>query len=150
MDPTPNTVAGGIVVPLSRPTTPAGLPYPTAQDLLADVDVYLHELSDAIDYRLNNRSLLMTRAVLTTNAGGDLTINFPTFVTLQGLVIEAFAEVSDGAAIPWNLVCSITGLPGNSANVHVWYVNTKTNGYNVSNFANAAFNYSVFAWGVPQ
>jgi hypothetical protein len=149
MDPTPNTVADGIVVPLSRPTTPAGLPYPTSQDLLADVDVYLHELSDAIDYRLTNRALLMSQPSLTSNAGGDLTINFPTFVTLQGLVIEPFANSSDGAAMPWVLLPRITGLPGNSATVHVDYMNTKNNGYNVSPFG-GTMQYSIFAWGVPQ
>jgi hypothetical protein len=145
----PNTVDSGVVIPLSRPTTPSGLPYPTAQDILADTDVYLRELSQAIDYRLNNRSMLMSQPSLTSNAGGDLTINFPGFTTLQGLVIEPFANNSSGSADIWVLLPRITGLPGNSATVHVDYVNTKANGSNVSPFG-GTMQYSIFAWGIPK
>ena len=143
----PQTVDGGVLVPLG--VTAGGLPYPTPQDVLADTAGFIQQLAQAIDHRLDNRSLLISNASLTTNASGDMTITFPAFTTLNGLVIQPFTNWSAGADSMWVLVPRITGLPGNTATVHVDYLGTKTAGPTLGPFG-GSMQYNVFAWGVPR
>lgn len=130
-------------------TTTAGLRYPTPQDPVADTDLHIKNLAQDIDHRLGNQALQFGTMALTTNGGGDFIVTFPRLSTLQGLVIQPFVNGGGNGGDVWTLIPFVVGFAGNTAQVHVWYLPVNRTGYLPANFANAAFLYSVFGWGVP-
>jgi hypothetical protein len=129
--------------------TSAGLRYPSPQDPMCHTDQYIHDLADDITYRLTNRSMQVSNPVLTTDANANLTLTFPRFSTLQGLVVQPYAAGGGSGGVIWTLYPFLSQISGNSAIVHVWYAQNNLEGYAVNNFANAQYQYMVFGWGVP-
>lgn len=132
------------------PQTAAGLRYPTPQDPLCHTDQYIHELADDIAYRLVNRALSVSTPWCTTDGNGNFTVSFPQFTTLQGVVVTPFIGGGGSGADVWTLLPFLVSISGNTAIVHVWSVQTNRAGFQVANFPNAGFAYSIFAWGVPK
>jgi hypothetical protein len=136
--------------PAGRGATTAGLRYPSPQDAVADTDQYIHDLADDITRVLNNRAMQLSTQWLTTDANANLTLTFPQFSTLQGLVIQPFINGGGSGVNIWVLLTYLSVLSGNTAIVHVWAIQTLREGFGATNFANSAFGYNVFAWGVPK
>lgn len=129
--------------------TSAGLRYPSPQDAMCDTDLFIHQLADDINFRLNNRAMQVASPVLTTDANANLTVTFPKFATLEGLVIHPYAAGGGSGGVIWTLYPFLSQIAGNSAVVHVWYGQNNLDGYGVLNFANAQYQYLVFGWGTP-
>lgn len=123
--------------------TAAGLPYPTAQDPLADTDRYIRELDAAAMTRARNRPIVMKSLVAPTNASGQATLTFPEFSHLAGLVIlTAYA-----GTLP--LVCNVLAFGGRDAVVLFSMVYAGTGANTTGPLASNYVNCTVIAWGTP-
>lgn len=125
-------------------STPGGLPYPTADDRLADTPDYIGELADAAAVRLANPGVETWTKQIQTDANGVAWLQFPTLSECHGCIPQVLIT-SNSRYVIWPTVIQ---RGENSALVR--FRRHPVNGYTAEIVNHVGLlTVCAYAWGVP-
>lgn len=122
---------------MSGLTAGHGLPYPTGQDLVADIPVYINALSAAVTAQLSAVPYV-TRQVTVNCASGSFALSVPDFPTLAGVVFQPIGDVP--------MTCLVRAVAAKSVTGEIWQQDMNGAGYASRRFF-GNYGLTMFAWG---